>query len=327
MNILVSIYSDILTWNIPDAHVRRLRECFPHHRFAHARDAAETDALAADAEIAFSSLIRRSTLAAAPRLKWIHSPAAGVGSMLFAEMVASRVVLTNSRGTHADAMAEHVVGMIVAMLRKFPEAVAHQAAHRWAHDAMSQGAPHRLVKGSTIGIIGPGAIGTAIARLASALGARVEAIRRRPELGPPEGAAAVFGPGQLHERLPAWDVVVLAAPLTPETRGAIGARELSLMKADAIVVNVGRGKLIREGDLADALREKRIGGAALDVVEHEPLDPRSPLWELPNVFITPHTSSLRADYWDVATDLFAENLRRWDAGEPLLNVVDKKAGY
>lgn len=327
MNVLISIFSDIPTWNIPEAHVRRLRERFPHHRFAHARDAAETDALAADAEIAFSSLIRRSTLAAAPRLKWIHSPAAGVGSMLFPEMLASPVVLTNSRGTHAEAMAEHVIGVTIAMLRKLPEAVAHQAAHRWAHDAMSAGPPHRLVKGSIVGIIGPGAIGTAIARLASALGACVEAVRRRPELGPPEGARAVFGPDRLRERLPAWDIVVLAAPLTPETRGMIGASELGAMKPDAVLVNVGRGKLVREADLIDALRDRRIGGAVLDVVEHEPLDPASPLWDLPNVLITPHTSSLRADYWDIATDLFAENLRRWDAGEPLLNVVDKTAGY
>ena len=327
MNILVSIFSDILTWNIPDAHVRRLRECFPHHQFAHARDAAETDALAPDAEIAFSSLIRRSTLAAAPRLKWIHSPAAGVGSMLFPEMIGSPVVVTNSRGTHAEAMAEHVIGVIIAVLRKVPEAFAHQGARRWAHEAMSLGPPHRLVKGSTMGIIGPGAIGSAIARLASAFGARVEVLRRRIELGPPAGATAVFGPDQLRERLPEWDVVVLAAPLTPETRGMIGAPELALMKSDALLVNVGRGKLIRESELIAALRDKRIGGAALDVVEHEPLDPQSPLWDLPNVLLTPHTSSLRADYWDVATDLFAENLRRWDAAEPLLNVVDKNAGY
>jgi phosphoglycerate dehydrogenase-like enzyme len=327
MNVLVSIFSPIRMWNIPDAHVRRLRECFPHHRFLHARGADETDALAPDAEIAFSSLIRPSTLAAAPRLTWIHSPAAGVGSMLFPEMIASPVVLTNSRGTHADAMAEHVIGVMLAMLRKLPEAVAHQAARRWAHDEMSTGRPHRLVKGSTVGIIGPGSIGGAIARLAAALGARVEAIRRRPDLGCPEGVHAVFAPADLHARLPAWDTIVLAVPLTPATRGLIGARELALMKPEAILINVGRGKVIRESDLVAALRDHRIAGAALDVVEREPLDESSPLWDVGDVLITPHTSSLRADYWDITTDVFAENLRRRDAGEPLLNVVDKHAGY
>lgn len=327
MIVLVSIYSDIPTWNIPVAQVQRLGDRFPQHRFLHARNAAETDALIPEADVAFSSVIRPATLAAAPRLKWIHSPAAGVGSMLFPEMVASPVVVTNSRGTHAEAMAEHAVGMIIAVFRKFPEAFAHQAARRWGHEALTGGAPSRLVRGSTIGIVGPGAIGGAIATLASAFGARVEAIRRRPELGPPPGATAVFPPDRLRERLPSWDVVVLAAPLTPETRGMIGAAELALMKPDAVLVNMGRGKLVREAELVEALRQNRIGGAALDVFEHEPLDAASPLWELPNVFITPHTSSLRADYWDIAVDLFLENLRRFDAGQPLLNVVDKTAGY
>ncbi|HSL23059.1 MAG TPA: D-2-hydroxyacid dehydrogenase [Vicinamibacterales bacterium] len=327
MRILLAIYSDILTWNIPDAYVERLRREFPHHEFVQAHDAAETVMLAADADIAFSSLIDRAALASARRLNWIHSPAAGVGSLLFPEMKARPIVVTNSRGTHAEAMAEHVIGMIIAIFRKFPEAFAHQAAHRWGHDAMTSGEPCRLVRGSVAGVVGPGAIGTAVGRLLTALGARVEAIRRRPALGVPDGAAAVFAPADLHERLPHWDIVVLAAPLTAETRGMFGAAELARMKREAILVNVGRGKLVKEADLIDALQRRAIRAAALDVVEHEPLDPQSALWDLPNVVITPHTSSLRADYWDIAVGLFAENLRRFDRGEPLLNVVDKEAGY
>jgi phosphoglycerate dehydrogenase-like enzyme len=327
MQILISIYSPLPTWNIPDSEVERLRREFPHHSFLHARDAAETSALIVDADAAFSSLIRGESLATARRLRWVHSPAAGVGSLLSREMISSRVVLTNSRGMHADAMAEHVIGVIVALFRKLPEAMAHQAARHWGHEEMSKGAPLRLVRGSTIGIIGPGAIGTAVAKLANAMGARVEAIRRRPELGPPEGAHAAYGQDSLHDRLPHWDAVVLAAPLTPETRGLIGRAELSAMKTGAILVNVGRGKLVREGDLIDALENRVIRGAALDVVEHEPLDPDSPLWMLPNVLITPHVSGLRPDYWERATDLFIENLRRFEAGEPMANVVDKSAGY
>ena len=327
MRILISVYSDLPTWNIPDDEVARVRREFPHHEVVHARDAAETVSLIGEAEAAFSSMIDRAALAAAPGLKWVHSPAAGVGSMLFPELVASPVVLTNSRGMHADAMAEHVIGVIIALLRKLPEAFAHQAARRWGHEAMSAGEPLRLVKGSTVGIIGPGAIGTAVARLASAMGATVDAIRRRPERGTPEGAHAVYAPPQLADRLPHWDVVVLTAPLTPETRGMIGAAQLALMKPGALLVNVGRGKLVKEADLIAALRAGRIRAAALDVVEHEPLDPASPLWDLPNVLITPHVSGLRDDYWPRATDLFIENLRRYEAGEPLRNVVDKNSGY
>jgi phosphoglycerate dehydrogenase-like enzyme len=327
MRVLISIYSDLPTWNIPASEVDRVRREFPHLTVLHARSAAETLSLVRDADVAFSSLIRREALAAARRLKWIHSPAAGVGSMLFPEMQESPVVLTNARGMHANAIAEHVIGVVIALFRKMREAFAHQSAHRWGHAAMSGGAPLRLVRGSVLGVIGPGAIGSTVAQLASAMGATVEAIRRRPELGAPDGVHAVYGPASLLERLPHWDVVVLAAPLTAETKGLIAARELEAMKRDAVLVNVGRGKLVNEADLARALGSGLIGGAALDVVEHEPLDPASPLWDLPNALITPHISGLWADYWTSATDLFIENLRRYDSGRPLLNVVDKKSGY
>ncbi len=325
--VLIAVFSEILTWNIPDSHVERLRREFPEHEFVRARTVEETLALVRDAEIVFSGQLYGDAVEAGRRLRWVHSPAAGVGGMLTPPLIARPIILTNSRGIHAEAMAEHVIGVIIALFRKLPEAIAHQAAHRWGHDAMTQGAPSRLIRGSLVGIIGPGSIGSAIVKLASAAGALVEAIRRRPESGAPDGARAVFGIDALMERLPRWDVVVLAVPQTAETRGLIGRAQLHAMKRDAILVNVGRGKLIDEAELADALRERIIGGAALDVFEHEPLDPSSPLWDLPNVLITPHTSSLRADYWDLTTDLFAENLRRFGAGHPLLNVVDKHAGY
>lgn len=325
--ILISIYSDIPTWNIPDAQVERLREGFPHHEFVRATTAEETLVGIHQADIVFSSQIYDEALSASTRLRWVHSPAAGIGGMLTPAMMASPIVLTNSRGNHAEAIAEHVIGVVLALYRKLPQAVRCQAAHEWAHTTMTAGEPLRLIRGSVWGIVGPGGIGSTIARLASALGAAVEGIRRRPELGLPEGMSAVFAPAELRERLPAWDVVVLATPLTPETRGLIGRDELRLMKREAILVNIGRGKLIKEAELIDSLRDRTIAAAALDVVEHEPLDPSSPLWELPNALITPHVAGLRPDHWDLAVNLFAENLRRFDAGQPLLNVVDKRAGY
>ncbi|MGE5812874.1 MAG: D-2-hydroxyacid dehydrogenase [Acidobacteriota bacterium] len=325
--ILISIYSDIPTWNIPDAHVEQLRREFPRHEFVQAKNPDETLARIRDAEVAFSSQIYDDALGASTGLKWIHSPAAGIGSMLSPTMIASPVVLTNSRGNHAEAIAEHVVGVVLALYRKLPEAFRHQVAHRWAHEEMTSGEPFRLIRGSVFGIVGSGGIGSTIARLASALGASVEGIRRRPELGVPEGMSAVFAPGQLRGRLPAWDVIVLATPLTAETRGLVGRDELRLMKRDAILVNIGRGKLVKEADLVEALRERTIAAAALDVAEHEPLDPASQLWDLPNALITPHVAGLRPDHWDLALNLFADNLRRFDAGQPLLNVVDKSAGY
>lgn len=327
LRVLVSIYSDIPTWNIPEPLVERLRREFPRHEFVTARSPDETVRAIREADVAFSSLVDDRALAASTRLRWVHTPAAGVGKMLTPAMIASPVIVTNSRGNHAEAIAEHVIGVVLAWFRKLPECLAQQADQRWAHAEIAGGRPLRLIRGTTFGIIGPGGIGSTIARFASALGAAVEGIRRRPELGTPAGMTAVFEPARLRERLGAWDVVVLAAPLTRETRGMIGRDELMAMKRDALLVNIGRGKLIKEAELVEALRSGTIEAAALDVVEHEPLDPASPLWGLPNVLITPHIAGLRPDHWELAVNLFADNLRRFEAGKGLVNVVDKHAGY
>jgi phosphoglycerate dehydrogenase-like enzyme len=185
----------------------------------------------------------------------------------------------------------------------------------------------RVLHGHRLGIVGLGAIGSAIARLGTAFGMDVAAVRRRPEAPAPEGLERVFGPDGLDELLRFSDYLVLCAPLTAETAGLIGARELRLMKPDAYLINVARGKLVREADLVDALRERVIAGAGLDVFEHEPLAPSSPLWDLPHVIITPHTSGFTEHYWEKASEMFADNLRRYDRGEPLFNVVDKALGY
>ena len=156
---------------------------------------------------------------------------------------------------------------------------------------------------------------------------RVSAVRRHADRPRPPFVDDVTGPGELGTLLARADIVVLAAPLTGETRGLIGRPELRLMKRSAILVNVARGKLVSEQDLADELAAGSIAGAALDVFEREPLDPASPLWGLPNVLITPHTSGFREDYWPAVVDLFMENLRRFESGRRLMNVVDKDAGY
>jgi phosphoglycerate dehydrogenase-like enzyme len=314
-------------WNIPPEHVDALRRAFPQHHFLHARDDNEAAELIGDAEVAFSSEIRPEQLAAAHRLRWIHSPAAGVGGMLFPGMVASPVVVTNSRGLAAATMAEHVLAVILAMFRRLPLAIHRQAQHHWAQDEISAPPGNRMIGGATILVIGLGAIGTAVATLMNALGARVIAVRRNAAAGAPAAVSEVAPPEGLHKLLPKADVVIIAAPQTGATRGLIGRPELRAMPPHAILVNVSRGKLVDEEALIAALRSGVIGGAALDVFSHEPLSRDSPLWDMPNVLITPHTSGFRQDHWDAATALFADNLRRYESGEPLLNVVDKEAGY
>jgi phosphoglycerate dehydrogenase-like enzyme len=323
MKILVYIVSEPV-WTIPPSQVVRLQHLSPRHAFVNAESEQQAMGEIADAEVAFSSLVTPPLFAAAKRLRWIHSPAAGVGRLLFHELRDSDVVVTNSSGLHAASIAEHVFGLAIALSRRFQIAVRRQIEHRFAKDEIGH---VRVLGGHRLGIVGLGAIGSAIARLGVAFGMHVAAVREHPEAPAPEGVEKVYGTSELDELLAASDYVVLSAPLTPETTGLIGSRELRLMKPTAFLINIARGRLVREHELADELAKGTIAGAGLDVFEHEPLDPGSPLWDLPNVIITPHTSGFFERYWDAVTDMFADNLRRYERGEPLLNVVDKAAGY
>jgi phosphoglycerate dehydrogenase-like enzyme len=314
-------------WSVPAEHVERLRQRFPEHTFLHARDDADAISLVERADVAFSSQINPEHLRAASRLRWIHSPAAGIAGMLYPEMVASPVLLTNSRGMAADTIAEHVLAVTLALFRRLPLAFERQREKTWAQDEISDRPGNRTIAGSTVLIVGLGAIGSATAARMHALGATVTGVRRRRDAPLPPGVRAASGPEELLGLLPYADVVVLAAPQTNQTRGLIGARELHAMKPDGILVNVSRGGLVDEDALGEALASGRLAGAALDVFRHEPLRPESPLWEAPNLLITPHTSGFRPDHWDAATDLFSENLRRFERGDELLNLVDKGLGY
>jgi phosphoglycerate dehydrogenase-like enzyme len=326
LNILICIHSQFAMWNIPQSHVDRLRTDFPSHTFLHALDDAMALRYIAEAEVAFIGQITSDQLTAARRLRWIHSPAAGIGGMLFPEMLANSVVITNSKGMSADTIAEHVLAVTLAMFRRLPHAFRSQTAREWAQDAIGE-AGHKLIAGSTILIVGLGAIGGAVARRVTLMGADVIGIRRTTRPGQHDNVRKIATPDRLLDLLPLADVVVLSAPHTRETRGLIGAAELRAMSPGALLVNVSRGQLVDEVALADALISGRIAGAALDVFHDEPLPPESPFWTLPNVLITPHTSGFRPDHWDAATALFAANLRRFEAGQELVNVVDKGVGY
>ncbi|MFB3852245.1 MAG: D-2-hydroxyacid dehydrogenase [Vicinamibacterales bacterium] len=323
MNILVSVFGDPV-WTLPYEEVDRLKTIFPQHRFVDARD---PDALASalpEADVALTTRIDRNLLPLAVHLRWIQSPAAGVGLMMNDRMRESPVVLTNARGLHVDPIAEHAIGVTIALARHLHVAIRNQAQGNWAKPAM---ASFTTLRGRRMGVVGFGAIGSAIASRAACLGMAISALTRsgRPVSAP--GVDRAYSCTQLPELLAESDVVVICAPSTPETSGLIGRRELRLMKPTAFLVNVSRGRLVREAELAEELAAGTIAGAALDVFEREPLDVRSPLWQLPNVIVTPHTSAFSPEYWTAAVDLFAENLRRFEAGRPLLNVVDKVAGY
>jgi phosphoglycerate dehydrogenase-like enzyme len=328
MQVLVGVISPAAIWVLPRRFVDHLRRDFPHHTFLEAWDRETLRRLLPDADIAFTPFVDRDVFPQATRLRWIQSPAAGVGSLMFPELLASDVVITTARGVRARSIAEHVLGVTIALARQLPLAVRAQAAHEWVQNRLE--GPDSAVRGLSslhMGIVGLGAIGTEVAKLAAALGMRVVATRRRTMRELPAGVDAVWPPDRLPELLRTSDVVVLSLPHTPESRQLIGRGELALMKPGAFLINVARGKLIDDEALVDALREGRLGGAALDVFTREPLEPSSPYWDLPNVIVTPHTAGAMQDYWTPLIALFSDNLRRLERGESLVNVVDKAAGY
>ena len=281
MNVLVGVISPVAAWSMPRASVGELRRTFPQHTFLEAWDGETLRRLLPDADVAFTPSVDRDLLGSLPRLRWVQSPAVGVGSLLYAEMIASPVVITNARGIRARAMAEHVLGVTIALARQLPAVLRYQTAHHWGQDVLEVSRTIRTLKGLRMGIVGLGSIGLEIARLAASFGLKISAIRRRADQPAPDGVDELLPPTRLHDVLSRSDVVVLAAPLTDATRCLIGRDEVAATKPGAWLVNIGRGKLVDDAALVEALQAGHLGGAALDVFTHEPLDPASPYWDLP----------------------------------------------
>jgi len=255
-----------------------------------------------------------------PDLRWIHTISTGVDHVLFPFLIESDIVLTNARGVYDRSVAEMVLAYMLLVVKELPRFQRLQAEHRWEKASL------REMEGLTVGLVGFGGIGQQVAAWAQPLGMRIIATRRHPRDESPL-ADLVLLPDHLPELLAQSDLVVVTLPLTPQTYNLIDARALAQMKPDAWLINVARGGLVDEEALAWALQEGRLGGACLDVFEEEPLPEGSPLWDLPNVILTPHTSGLSPRLHERSVDLFLENLGRYMAGKPLRNVVDKRAGY
>lgn len=260
-------------------------------------------------------------------LRWVHSAAAGVGGSLTAALREAGVVLTNSAGVHADPIAEWVVGAVLHFFRGMDVAARAQREERWAKDDLT-GLPCALreIAGSRAAVFGLGGIGRAVAGRLAAVGAEVRAVRRRPAMGGPPGVAVV-GPDEADWALEDAAILVLAAALTPGTRGAIGSARLARLAAGAVVVNVSRGAIVDEAALLAALDGGRLLGVALDVFEHEPLRAGHPFWSHPRVLVHPHSAAVTTRYWDRERALVEENWARYRDGRAMLNVVDLAAGY
>jgi phosphoglycerate dehydrogenase-like enzyme len=333
---LTSLQRELIEQAAPAAHILALSgPARPTVRFPEqmVSELAECDVLACYA-------VPANLPALAPRLRLIQMMFAGIdGAAADPATMASAIPLTNVSGVHGAVIAEYIMMSILAYAHQLHRCLRAQVRKHWigVHEFASTVEP---VRGKTLAVLGYGSIGRQTARLAQGLGIEVLALKRDPAehrdfgwslpgCGDPAGEIprAWFGPDQREEILAQSDFIALTLPLTPATRHFVGARELAAMKPGAYLVNIGRGQVIDQTALIDALKSGRLGGAGLDVMVPEPLDRESPLWEMEQVLLTPHMSGARKGYIDDACRIFAENLRRLQSGQPLINLVDRALGY
>jgi phosphoglycerate dehydrogenase-like enzyme len=263
----------------------------------------------------------QAALRACPDVRWVHSRWAGLDNLLFPELVESPVLLTNGSGVFSQSLGEFALAAILYFAKDFPRMLRNQRAERWEPFDVDE------ISAQTAGIVGYGDIGRAVARRAQSMGMHVLALKRHPPDMPDPLVEQFYKPEALAEMLARCDYVVLAAPLTAETRHMIGEAQFAAMQPSAVVINVGRGPVIDQSALTRALREGRIRGAGLDVFEQEPLPAGDPLWQMPNVLVSPHTADHTRDWIDAAMRFFLRQYERFRKGEPLENVVNKKLGY
>jgi D-2-hydroxyacid dehydrogenase (NADP+) len=312
---------------LPPDIIERVRQVSPRIELRTAADLERDPSGYHQAEVALvTGWLEQERLREAKALRWVQTVGAGVERLLTPEILArTELVVTNASGIHAQPIAEHAFAFLLMFSRNLHRCAARQHEARWEAQAYRE--TLRTLHGKTLGVLGLGAIGKRIAEIGSAFGLRVIGLKRRPTAERLPFVAELYGPDELLGFLSHSDYLVNLLPLTAETRGLLGQRELAALPRGAFVVNLGRGATIDTAALVAALRSEHLAGAGLDVTEPEPLPPEHPLWTLPNVILSPHYSGAQPGYFRVLGELFIDNLERYVRGEPLSNVVDKQAGY
>lgn len=323
----ICVWHPFTQWRPPAEMAEGLRRRWPEMRVVHLPDYTRLGEELPDTDIFMGYSLRANQLKDAKQLKWIHSTAAGVAQLMYPELRDSGVVVTNPSGIFSMPMAEHTMGLLLALARKFPESVRHQDKAHWGQQEVWDEPGHLSeLQGKVLLIVGFGSIGRELAKRAKAFGMRVWGVTRSGK-GDATLAEKIVSVAELREVLPEADYLVIAAPETPETKEMIGAAELARMKRGAALVNVARGSLLDEVALVKALESGALGGAALDVTQTEPLPAESPLWKAPRMFLTPHTSAVSDQLWVRQGELLAQLLERWFDGRELFNRVDLTRGY
>ncbi len=323
--LVICVWHPFSQWRAQPILPETIRRRWPQMRVVHLPDFERLPEELPDTDIFVGSSLRLDQFLHARKLKWIHSTAAGVSQLMYPELRNSGVVLTNPSGIFSAPMAEHTVGLMIALARNFPDSVRYQDRARWGQQEISS-QPLTELNGQLLLIVGFGSIGRELARRARAFDMRVWGVTRSGN-GDATHVEKIIAVAQLESALPDADYIVLAAPETPETQQLIGAAQIAKMKRSARLINIGRGSLLDETALVRALETRALGGAALDVTRTEPLPADSPLWKAPHLFLTPHTSGVSDRLWQKETALLMDLLERWFDGRELFNVVDFARGY
>jgi len=325
--LVICVWHPFTEWRPKPLMAEAIRKRWPEMRVVHLPDYDKLPEELPDTDIFVGYSLRPKQLKDAKKLKWIHSTAAGVAQLMYSELRDSGILVTNPSGIFSVPMAEHTMGLLVALARNFPDSVRQQDRAHWSQQDLWDKPQHLTeLNGQVLLIVGYGSIGREVAKRAKGFDLRVWGVTRSGE-GDGAHVERMFSVAQLKEVLPEADYVLICAPETAETKHLIGAAEIAKMKRGARLINVGRGSLLDEAAMIRALDSGTLGGAALDVAQTEPLPPDSPLWHAPNLLITPHTSAVSDRLWIRQTDLLLELLARWFDGRELFNRVNFARGY
>ncbi len=323
----ICVWHPFTEWRPKPVMAEAIRKRWPETRVLHLPNYDRLPEELPDTDIFVGYSLRAEQLKAAKKLKWIHSTAAGVAQLMYLELRDSGIMVTNPSGIFSVPMAEHTMGLLLALARNFPDSVRGQDRAKWSQQEIWDKPQHLTeLNRNVLLIVGYGSIGREVAKRARGFDMRVWGVTRSGK-GEPAHAEKIFAASQLAEALPGADYVLICAPETAETKHLIGAAEIAKMKRGARLINVGRGSLLDEAALVQALESGGLGGAALDVTETEPLPAESSLWKAPNLFITPHTSGVSDRLWDRQAAILIDLLERWFDGRELFNQVDFTRGY
>jgi phosphoglycerate dehydrogenase-like enzyme len=323
----ICVWHPFTQWRPTPAMAEAIRQNWPQMTVVHLPDYKDLKEELPDTDIFVGYSLRPQQLLDARKLKWIHSTAAGVAQLMYPELHDSGIAVTNPSGIFSVPMAEHTMGLLLALARNFPDSVRHQDHSRWGQQEIWDQPQHLTeLNGQLLLIVGYGSIGRELARRANAFDMRIWGVTRSGQ-GDSTQVEKIVPASELHQALPLADYVVISAPETLDTHHLIGAPELARMKMGARLVNVSRGSLLDETALMRALQDQKLAGAALDVTAMEPLPSDSPLWKTPHLMITPHTSAVSDRLWKRQTKILLELLERWFNGRELFNRVDLSRGY